>query len=274
MTEFNAFLTTLRTYDVRLFNLGQSQINVSTLIGVALGIVLLFVLAGWLRRWLINRLLAHTSLDEGAREAVATLVRYVVIVVGFMFVMQSAGIDLTTFNVLAGAVGVGIGFGLQNIVSNFISGLIVMLERPVRIGDRIEVAGSEGDVIEIGARSTKLLTARRVVAIVPNQKIITETVRNWEYGSSATALTVTAKAASAHDAHDVERLLIDATRDVDGLLTDPPPQVLFTAMDGNGHTFELQAWTNADTNTRAKQSSALHFAVHNRFKAAGVKLAA
>jgi len=150
---------------------------------IAIALIVLFWFTGLLRRWLDRRLAGYTHIDEATRQTIGTLVRYTTLMIGFLVIMQAAGINLTTFNVVAGAVGVGVGFGLQNIVSNFISGLIVMFERPVKIGDRIEVGGIEGSVVAIGARATTVLTVDNVAAIVPNQKLIIETVKNWQHGN-------------------------------------------------------------------------------------------
>src|SRR5262245_14492586 len=125
----------LDRFDVRLFTLGGTPITLWDLSFIAVGLVVLFWLTGCLRRWLVRRLAGYKHLDEATRQTIGALVRYVALVIGFLVIMQAAGINLTTFNVIAGAVGVGVGFGLQNIVSNFVSGLIVMFERPVKIGD-------------------------------------------------------------------------------------------------------------------------------------------
>jgi small-conductance mechanosensitive channel len=111
-----------------------------------------------LTRWLVDSVLAHSGVDVGLREALGIIARYVIISLGALVILQSAGIDLTSLNVLVGAIGVGLGFGLQNIASNFFSGLILLLERPLKIGDRVEIGGVAGEVREIGARATTIVT--------------------------------------------------------------------------------------------------------------------
>ena len=118
-------------------------------------------------RWLIDGVLARRGVDVGLREALGTIARYVIISLGALVILQSAGIDLTSLNVLVGAIGVGLGFGLQNITSNFFSGLILLLERPLKIGDRVEIGGVVGEVREIGARATTIVTDESVAIIVP-----------------------------------------------------------------------------------------------------------
>ncbi len=141
-------------------------------------------------RWLVDRVLARRGFDIGMREALGTIVRYAVISLGALVILQSAGIELTSLNVLLGAVGVGLGFGLQNITSNFFSGLILLFERPIKIGDRVEIAGCVGEVREIAARATTLVTDENVAIIVPNSQFVAERVTNWSRPDRLTAYTV------------------------------------------------------------------------------------
>src|SRR5206468_9770341 len=198
----------LDRFDVRLFTLGGTPITLWDIGFIVVGLLVLFWFSGFLKRWLDRRLAGHTHLDETTRKTIVSLVRYFTLVIGFMVIMQAAGINLTTFNVVAGAIGVGVGFGLQNIVSNFISGLIVMFERPVKVGGRVEVGGIEGSVVEIGARATTVLTLDNVAAIVPNQKLITETVKNWQHGNGAWQLRIPIAAKYANDLNTVRDAML------------------------------------------------------------------
>jgi small-conductance mechanosensitive channel len=119
-------------------------------------------------RWFVDTVLARRGFEIGMREALGAIVRYVIVTRGALVILQSAGIDLTSLNVLVGAVGVGLGFGLQNITSNFFSGLILLFERPIKMGDRVEIGGVVGEVREIGARATTIVTDESVAMIVPN----------------------------------------------------------------------------------------------------------
>src|SRR5437773_1713364 len=192
----------LDRFDVRLFTLGGTPITLWDIGFVVVGLIALFWFSGFLKRWLDRRLAGHTHLDETTRRTIVSLVRYTTLVIGFMIIMQAAGINLTTFNVVAGAIGVGVGFGLQNIVSNWVSGLIVMIERPVKLGDRVDIGGVEGSIVEIGTRATTVLTIDNVAAIVPNQKLITEIVKDWRHGNGGwpLRLAIDAKCAYGRDA--------------------------------------------------------------------------
>src|SRR5437868_6670967 len=155
-TRFTGWWSDFDVWNAPLFTIGGTPVTLLHLLALMALTIALIVIAARLQRLLANRVLARTHLDASTRELVASIIRYIVLTIGFLVIVQAFGINLTTLNVLAGAVGVGIGFGTQNIIQNWVSGLIVMFERPIRIGDRIQVAGIEGDVTEIGARRTTI----------------------------------------------------------------------------------------------------------------------
>ena len=159
-------------------------------------------------RWLIDHVLARRGFDIGMREALGAIVRYVVISLGALVILQAAGIDLTSLNVLVGAIGVGLGFGLQNITSNFFSGLILLFERPIRIGDRVEISGCVGEVKEIAARATTLVTDENVAIIVPNSQFVSERVTNWSRPGKLTAYVVPFYVSHASDPERVRQVLL------------------------------------------------------------------
>jgi len=162
--------------DFPILKLGEAQITVWTVVCFIVLLVGLFYVAGKMRKVLVGRVLSRSRLDLGAQQAIGSITRYVVLLVGLLIILQTVGINLTTLNVVAGAVGIGIGFGLQNIASNFVAGLIILFERPIKIGDRIEVGAIEGQVISVGARSTTVVTNDNIAIIVPNSKVVTENV--------------------------------------------------------------------------------------------------
>jgi small-conductance mechanosensitive channel len=178
MDELRQLLAELRSFDVQLFRLGNTDITLYGLVKLALLIAGLFLITGRIDQLLRKRVLERTRLDLPARLMLAAIVRYLMLVLGFLVILQTSGINITSLNVLAGALGVGVGFGLQNIVSNFMSGLIIMFERSIKVGDRVELGNIEGEVMEIGARRTTLLTNDNLTYIVPNSRFITENVAN------------------------------------------------------------------------------------------------
>jgi small-conductance mechanosensitive channel len=258
---------TLRDLDVELFTLGGSAFTLWSLARLVLLLILLFVLAGRIRRFVQLRLLARTQLDAGAQQTIGTLVRYLVLVLGGLAIVQNVGIDLTTFNVVAGALGVGIGFGLQNIFSNLVSGLIILFERPIRVGDRVELGPIEGRVADIGARRVTLVTNDNVAVIVPNQKFITDNVINLQYAGGRVRLHVPMGVAHGPDPRLVERLMLEAARDHPDVLDEPPPAVRLLSLGGPAMNMELLVWTQTMVHARRTLASQLNFAISARFRA-------
>jgi len=252
--------------DVSLFEFGGGPFTLWTLIYIVFLVALLFYLAGKLESWLATRAFTRTKLDIGARLAVASITRYVVLLFGLLVILQTAGVNLTTFNVLAGAVGIGIGFGMQNIVSNFISGLIIMFERPIKIGDRIVVDTVEGDVMEIGARSTKVLTNDNITIIVPNSKFITENVVNWKYNDASVRFRIPVGVAYGSDVRKAEKILLEVAHAESDVMDDPAPVVRFIEFGDSTLNLELRVWSTAAVHRKGKVISALNFAIYEQFQ--------
>ncbi len=225
-------------------------------------------------RFLVEHVLAHRGFDVGMREALGAIVRYVVITLGTIVILQSAGIDLTSLNVLVGAIGVGLGFGLQNITSNFFSGLILLFERPIKIGDRVEIAGAIGEVRSIGARATTILTDDRVAIIVPNSQFVSERVMNWNRPDRLTAYTVTVHVAHASDPELVRKVLLAAAASRTDVRTDPPPAVEFMEVGLAALRFQLQVWSTEHLQTAGTLKSELNFELWRQLAAAGVTIPA
>jgi small-conductance mechanosensitive channel len=257
-TSIEEFVTRL---DIELFAFGGATFTLLSVIKLAVLLLLVLYASGRIRQWMVERGLSHTHFDYGTRVAMAGIVRYVVLVVGFVVVLQNAGINLTAFSVVAGALGVGIGFGLQNIFSNFISGLIIMLERPIKVGDRVELANLEGTISEIGARRTTVLTHDNVAILVPNQKFITDNVVSLAYGGGAVRLRIPMSISPKSDPAAVEQMLLDVARAHPDVLTDPAPSVLLTALGGNARGFELAVWHHPLGPTRQRLGSDLNMAI-------------
>jgi len=173
--------------------------------------------------------------------------------------------------VLAGAVGVGVGFGLQNVVSNFISGLIITLERPIKVGDRVEVGGIEGTVQEIGARRTTVITNDRMAILVPNQRFILDNVVNQVYEETPIRLRVAVQVQSSTDAELVERLLCEAAREHPDVLTEPAPEALITLLGGPATAYELAVWHEPRGPRRQQLASDLAYSIGRKFRANDVK---
>jgi small-conductance mechanosensitive channel len=240
-------------------------------------ITLLVVLVWATRRtthWFVDHVLARRGVDVGLREALGAITRYGVIGLGTLVILQAAGINLTSLNVLVGAFGVGLGFGLQNITSNFFSGLILLLERPIRIGDRVEIAGAVGEVREIAARATTLITDDNVAVIVPNSQFISERVINWSRPNALTSYVLTFHVAQGSDPELVRRLLLAAAEGHQRVLRSPAPEVEFERVGLRGLQFRLQVWSREDLKSAGTLRSDLNFAVWKQLATSGIPTAA
>jgi small-conductance mechanosensitive channel len=252
--------------DFPVLSLGSVRVTVASLLYVTVATVLLFYLSAKLRNVVANRLLVYSELDIGSRQGAASIVRYVVVAVGLLIILQTTGIDLTALNILAGAVGLGVGFGLQDIANNFISGLIILFERPIKIGDRIEVGAISGDVIDIGARSTTVVTNDNIAIIIPNSKLISENVVNWSHSERRIRFRIPINVAYGSDVRLVEKVLLDVAYANPDVLKDPAPVVRFLEFRDSGLNFELRAWTTNLLQRKGRLVSAINFAIHDKFE--------
>lgn len=267
METIKTILTRLKVLlETPLFKLGEAQVTVLLVLYFLLLLMLLVYISAKSKK-LVSGMLARRGVDLGIREATGSIVRYLMLFIGLLVIFQTVGIDLTALSILTGAIGLGIGFGLQNIASNFISGIIILFERPVRIGDRIAVGDVEGDVVRIGARSTSVLTNDNIDIIIPNSKLISENVVNWTHGERKVRFRIPISVAYDTDVRRVEQALLEAARDVDDVLETPAPAVRFVSFGENGLEFELRAWTTTLVQRRGKFTSQLNFAIYDKFKA-------
>jgi len=252
--------------------IGKEELTLEKVGLLILSIVFLFWIVGVFKRLLVDRALARTHMDLHSRKATGTILGYVLLLVGFMIILQTFGIDLTTLNVLAGAIGVGVGLGLQEVANNFISGLIILFERPVKVGDRILVGDVEGRVSEIRARSTTVITNDNIAIIVPNSKFVTENVINWSYTDPKIRFRIPVGVAYGTDPHRVETALLEAAAEVEESLHDPEPSVAFTSFGDSSLNFELRAWTTTLLQTKSIFVSKLNFAIHRKLEEHGISV--
>jgi len=256
----------------QIFVLGEAKITPLSILYLIFLTVALFYISKKLRILVIERLLEHTSLDQGARQAVGTISRYFILFIGFLVILQTVGINLTTLNVLAGAVGIGVGFGLQNVASNFISGLIILLERPIKVGDRVEVDDINGRVISVGARSTHIKTNDNMTIIIPNSKFITENVINWSYGGGKVRFRIPVGVSYDTDIDLVKRLLLEVAAGNADVLNDPKPNVRLVEFGDNSLNLELWVWSEKKLHRRRVLFSDLNFAILKKFRENGVEI--
>ena len=251
--------------------------------GVPLSLIQIFLLIAlliavfWIssrtKRFLFNRFLVHSGLDRALQYAISQIVSNVVLVVGIFIVLENTGIHLGALTVFAGAVGVGVGFGLQNIASNFISGLVILAERPITLGDRVEVAGITGQVQQIRARSTVIRTNDNITMIVPNTKFIDSPVTNWTYGDPRVRFRIPVGVAYGSDIGKVREALLAAGGESPQTLKDPAPSVFLNKFGDNSIDFELVVWSSEMSYRPSRYRSDLNFAIEKKFREAGIEIA-
>jgi small-conductance mechanosensitive channel len=235
-------------------------------------LVAVFWISSRTKRFLFNRLLAQSGLDRALQYAIAQIISNIVLVVGVLIVLENTGIHLGALTVFAGAVGVGVGFGLQNIASNFISGLVILAERPITIGDRVEVAGITGQVQQIRARSTVIRTNDNIMMIVPNTKFIDSPVTNWTYGDPRVRFRIPVGVAYGSDIGKVREALLAAGRENPNTLKDPAPSIFFEKFGDNSIDFQLVVWSSEMSARPSRYRSDLNFAIEQKFREAGIEL--
>ena len=218
---------------------------------VSVGDVLLFIVSIW-AAFLVSRLTRfvleeevypHVHLAPGLHYSISRMVHYAILVAGFLVGIALLGFNMTRLTILVSAVGVGLGFGLQNIVNNFVSGIILLFERPVKVGDIIQIDSSEGMVTHIGIRASIVRTLNGPEIIVPNGKLISDPVTNWTFSHRQRLLTIPVAVPAGTDAAKALQILKDAAAAHSSVLREPAPQALLLNLSGGNLNLELRVWT-------------------------------
>lgn len=226
-----------------IFSVGGEGISIVSFFYFAIVIIFSIIASRLVIRVLQRNVYSKTEIEKGAQYTLSRLVKYVIIVIGFLIGLQMIGFDLSILTVFGGLFGVGIGFGLQNIFSNFASGLILLLERPVQVGDIVELDGLMGRVEEIRFRVAIVTTFDNESIIVPNSDMVSERVTNWSYGGDTTLrLRLPIGVAYGTDIELVERTLMEIAESEKRVMSDPPPEVFFKEHGDSALNFELRVW--------------------------------
>ncbi len=249
--------------DVRLTLDGVLVLLVVLIVGIAL--------TRWLQRLMRVSVMPRTRLDRGARSAIVTGIGYVGLVVTALAAVSAAGIDLSSLAVVIGALSVGIGFGLQTIVSNFVAGIILLVERPIKEGDWIEVSGFSGIVRKIAVRSTRIETFDRHDVIVPNQDLIAGTVKNMTLSTLSGRVIVPVGVAYGSDIGRTREILANAAEMHAQVLSYPEPQVLFMGLGDSSLDFELRCFLR-DIGQILTVRSDLLLAIYEDLGKAGIEI--
>lgn len=248
-------------------------VTVGTLFG---GLILMgcgYVAAGMISRWIGARLLSRFGLNQTARAPLQSISYYLLLIMFGMFTLNILNVPITVFSFAGGAIAVGVGFGSQNIINNFISGLILIAERPIRVGDVIEIDGRTGRVTEIGARSTRIATGSNFEVIVPNSKFLESQVVNWTLTDDRISSSVKVGVAYGSPTRDVERLLKQAADEHPLIMRDPGPGVSFEDFANDALVFSVSFWIHLQEASKGKVESDLRFRIDELFTQAGIVIA-
>ena len=244
-------------------------------LGDALGVPLIlfggYFLASAFTFLLKNVVLPKLPLQRGVPYAISTITYYVLLLLVALAALSGAGIELNRFTVLTGALGVGLGFGLQNIVNNFVSGLILLVERPIHVGDTVDVGGLVGIVRRIGARSSTVVTFQGAEVIVPNSNLLSNQVINWTLSSQWRRVDVPVRVAYGTDPERVIKLLVAVAESYPGVLLDRPPMAFFMGFGESALNFELRFWS-AWQDTWFQLQSDVTVAVAKALREAGIEI--
>lgn len=254
------------TLNFELFSLGNSPFTTKTFLILALSLFLLFFISSKIRKILVNKIFPRYGLGIGVSQSIATIVRYVLIIIGLVIIFQTSGIDLSALGLLVGALGVGIGFGLQSITNNFISGIIILFERPIKVGDRIEIDDLAGNIVQISARATTIITNDNITVIVPNSDFINSRVINWSHNNQNVRLNFPVGVSYKEDPARINKLLMEVAAANSGVLTSPKPYVLFDSYGDSSLNFILQAWTSEYIDRPNILKSELYYEIFAKFK--------
>ncbi len=219
-----------------------------------------------------KRVLTNVPLAVGQQYAVARVISYLVFVLGLIVGLQSLGLNLSSLIVVGGALGIGVGLGLQAIVSNFVAGLILLLEQPIKLGDRIEVGDTYGDVVRLRGRSTWIRTNDNVVIIVANSEFIDQRVTSWTANDRQVRISLSVGVSYDSDPKVVREVLLTVASGHPDVLADPNPEVIFLGLGDSSLNFELRVWTIQQVQTPARLQSDLYSAIFEAFRKENIEM--
>lgn len=259
--DFQQFLRVAsELFTVPMLKIGETAVSLSLILGLIVSLLIVISLTGTLKKFLKKKLLVRLRIDEGNREAIATIISYAIGTFTFVIVLQSTGFNLSSLAVLAGALGVGIGLGLQDLTRNFASGLTLLMERKLKVGDFVEFDGLSGYIKEVAIRSTLIRTRDGSDVVVPNSKLVDNRLINWSYDNFTARIKLSVKVAYESDPVLVTETLLKSAYMETAVLHEPPPEVIFTGFGDSSLDFELWVWVNR-IDREAQIKSSLNFII-------------
>lgn len=254
------------------FLFGKSKISLLSLVEGFLSSGLVLVLALWISAALERRILSEAVNDLSLRKVAANAIRAILLLVGLLFALSAVGVDLTALSVLGGALGVGLGFGLQKLASNYVSGFVILFERSLRIGDTVKVDTFEGQVIDIKTRYTLIRASNGRESIVPNEKLITERIENLSLADPKLLVSTTVTVGYDSDTDRVEAILVDAALASPRVLKDPGPGARLANLGADGLEYQLLFWIADPENGQLNVRSEINVRILKALRAANIDI--
>jgi small-conductance mechanosensitive channel len=257
--------------DTRLFTIGTTDVTLSAIFVFLFILLIIVIFSRLFARKLVDRILIRLQIEEGTRYTFRRIIELTFILIGAIIAFQSIGINLSGLAVIFGLLSVGIGFGLQNITSNFVAGLILLFERPIKVGDRVTVGGIEGDVMEINIRSTTVRSLNNIAIIVPNSEFVSSQVVNWSHGDRRIRLDIEVGVSYQSDLDTVLRSLKEVATENPEILRDPEPDVHLRDFGDSSWNMKLRIWID-DPKRHPVVRSDINCAIVRKFRENGVEI--
>ncbi len=253
------------------FEVGSVTISITDIVTSLLVFGIVLGITRVLQRALADRVLPETHLAVGVQHSLAAGFGYVGIILAITLTLSTLGIDLSNIALIAGALSVGIGFGLQNVVNNFVSGLILLIERPIQVGDWVVVGMNEGRVKRISVRATEIETFQRASVIIPNAELLSNSVTNWTHKDNLGRVDIPVGVAYGSDTEKVRDILLECAKECDEVLAFPEPFVLFMDFGNSSLDFELRCFVG-DVIRRLRVATEIRFMIDRRFREEGIEI--
>lgn len=257
---------------VPLFSNQGANFSTWTIIYIAILFTAVLFISKQIKKIVLRKFVREDQENLGVWEATATIMHYLIVIFASFIIIQSTGIDLSFLSVFGGALGIGLGFGLQNITNNFVSGIIILFERPIKVGDRIAVGEVTGRVSEVSIRATTIITNDNIAIIVPNSEFVSSQVINWSHRDPVVRFRFPFGVDYSSDPEQVKKVLLEVAEEHNGVLKSPPPSVQLVNFGDSSINFELLIWTREYHQRKGVLRSDLNFLVHKKFKDEGIQI--
>ena len=271
MTAKDLFHSVQGFLDTRLFTIGTTEVTLSAIFMFLFILLVVVILSRLFARKFLERILIRLQIEEGTRYTFRRIIELAFILIGAIIAFQSIGINLSGLAVIFGLLSVGIGFGLQNITSNFVAGLILLFERPIKVGDRVTVGDVEGDVMDINIRSTTVRSLNNIAIIVPNSEFVSSQVVNWSHGDRKIRLDIEVGVSYQSDLDTVLRSLKEVATENPEILRDPEPDVHLREFGDSSWNMKLRIWID-DPKRHPVVRSDINCAIVRKLRENGVEI--